>query len=128
MAGAMIKRVVVSMILMSGLWLAPSLAAEPRTVEVMKNIYTIVHGNGIDSNTTFIITSEGVIVIKAQSYRSQDKNKQEALDRLDDLLSSVQRVKKARKPTRPTRGSIKRQHDSKRKRSDRKRLRGKVDY
>ena len=74
------------------------------------------------------VTSEGVIVIKAQSYRSQDKNKQEALDRLDDLLTKVQRVKKTRKPTRPSRASVKRQQDGKRKRSDRKRLRGKVDY
>ena len=74
------------------------------------------------------VTSEGLIVIKAQSYRSQEKNKQEALDRLDDLLTKVQRVKKTRKPTRPSRASVKRQQDGKRKRSDRKRLRGKVDY
>ncbi|MBI4383013.1 MAG: MBL fold metallo-hydrolase [Nitrospinae bacterium] len=39
------------------------MAAEPRTVRVLDNIYTIVHGNGIDSNTTFLVTDEGAIVI-----------------------------------------------------------------
>lgn len=38
-------------------------AAEPKVVEVLNNIYTMVHGAGVDSNSTFIITSEGVIVI-----------------------------------------------------------------
>ena len=38
-------------------------ASEAKTVEVLKNIYTIVHGEGVDSNSTFIITADGVIVI-----------------------------------------------------------------
>lgn len=74
------------------------------------------------------VTREGVIVIKAQKYRSQEKNRAEALDRLDQLLREAGRVRKVRKPTRPPRASIKKQQDSKRKQSERKRLRGKVDY
>ena len=74
------------------------------------------------------ITRDGVVVIKAQTYRSREKNRAEALERLDRLLQRAGRVKKPRKPTRPPRASIKKQQDNKRKQSERKRLRGKVDY
>ena len=51
------------------------------------------------------INKDGVLVIKAQKFRSQDKNRQDALQRLEELLQSVTIVRKKRKPTRPTRGS-----------------------
>ncbi|MFO8024250.1 alternative ribosome rescue aminoacyl-tRNA hydrolase ArfB [Thiohalophilus sp.] len=72
------------------------------------------------------ISSEGVIVIKAQGYRSQEKNREEALERLRELIRSVLVTHKKRRPTRPTRGSVKRRLESKQKRSKIKRNRGKV--
>jgi ribosome-associated protein len=48
------------------------------------------------------ITSDGVVVIKAQTHRSQPMNRAEAMDRLQELVDSVARAPKARVPTRPT--------------------------
>ncbi len=72
------------------------------------------------------ISSDGVIVIKAQRYRSQEKNREEALERLRELIRSVLVTRKKRKATRPTRASVKRRLDTKQKRSKIKRNRGKV--
>lgn len=74
------------------------------------------------------ITDDGVVIIKAQSHRSQEKNRMDALSRLDELLRQAQQVRKTRKPTNPTKGSVERRLDNKRKQGDRKKLRGKVDY
>ena len=51
------------------------------------------------------ITRDGVIVIKAQTYRTQEKNREEALSRLGDLIRSVTIIRKKRKATRPTASS-----------------------
>mgnify|MGYP000123562979 CR=1 FL=1 len=59
------------------------------------------------------ISKEGVIIIKAQRSRSQDKNRSEALQRLQALLQSVTRDPKVRTPTKPTRGSQLRRMDKK---------------
>ena len=72
------------------------------------------------------ITKSGVIVIKAQKYRSQEKNREEALNRLQDLIKKVTLRQKKRKPTKPSRSSRKRRLDSKSKRGKTKALRGKV--
>lgn len=72
------------------------------------------------------ITRDGVIVIKAQRYRSQEKNREEALQRLRELIRSVLVTRKKRKPTRPTRASERRRLEAKQKRSKIKRTRGKV--
>ena len=74
------------------------------------------------------ITSEGVIIIKSQSHRTQDMNKQEALERLKELILSAMVVQKKRKPTRPTRSSQRKRMDSKTKKGSTKALRGKVNY
>ncbi|MDF1691858.1 MAG: alternative ribosome rescue aminoacyl-tRNA hydrolase ArfB [Zhongshania sp.] len=71
------------------------------------------------------ITSDGVIVIKAQTHRTQEKNRQEALDRLKDLILAATVIKKSRRPTRPTKGSQLRRVDKKVKRGRTKSLRGK---
>ena len=73
------------------------------------------------------ISNDGTIVIKAQSYRSQEKNRSEALSRLQALVKSVAQPRKKRKPTKPTIGSIKRRVDSKTRRGQLKGLRGRVD-
>lgn len=73
------------------------------------------------------ITKEGVVIIKAQQYRTQEKNRDAALQRLVDLIKSVMVVQKNRLATKPTRGSQRRRLDSKTKRSRTKELRRKVD-
>jgi len=73
------------------------------------------------------ITKEGIIVIKSQQHRSQEQNRDEALERLVELVKSVNVVQKKRVPTKPTKGSVGRRLDSKKKQSNKKRLRGKVD-
>ncbi len=72
------------------------------------------------------ISKDGVIIIKAQDYRSQNQNKEEALTRLKELLLRAAKKRKKRKPTRPTIASQKKRVESKIKRGQLKRSRGKV--
>jgi len=72
------------------------------------------------------ITRDGVVVIKAWQHRSQDKNRQDALDRLQRLVASVARPPKRRVPTRPTGASKLRRIESKIRRGRLKAMRGKV--
>jgi ribosome-associated protein len=72
------------------------------------------------------ITREGVVIIKAQTHRSQDMNRAEALSRLQALVDSVAVPRKARRATRPTLGSVKRRIEGKVQRGQTKALRGKV--
>jgi len=74
------------------------------------------------------ITKQGVVVIKAQEFRSQEKNREDALARLLLLIKSVAVVQKKRRPTKPSRASQKKRMDSKTKKGQLKSLRGKVDY
>lgn len=71
------------------------------------------------------ITDEGVVVIKAQTSRSQDANRAEALQRLFELVASVATVPRVRRATRPTYGSKQRRLEGKRVRADVKAGRGK---
>lgn len=73
------------------------------------------------------ITKDGLVVIKAQRFRSQDKNRSDALDRLKALISSVLVVRRRRKTTRPSRTSQARRLDRKTKHGRLKALRKKVD-
>ena len=72
------------------------------------------------------ITKNGVIIIKAQKYRTQEKNRDDALGRLAEIIKGVTAVQKARRPTKPSRSSQKRRMDSKTQRSKIKKLRGRV--
>ncbi|MEP0878335.1 aminoacyl-tRNA hydrolase [Funiculus sociatus GB2-M2] len=72
------------------------------------------------------ITKDGVIVIKAQEHRSQEQNREEALQRLQDLIKNAIAVPKLRKRSKPTRSSQRKRLDSKTKRSQLKTMRGKV--
>lgn len=72
------------------------------------------------------ISKEGVIVIKAQKFRTQEKNREDALERLQVLIKSITVVQKVRRPTKPTKGSQKRRLDSKALRSKTKALRRSV--
>ncbi|HEV2612072.1 MAG TPA: alternative ribosome rescue aminoacyl-tRNA hydrolase ArfB [Noviherbaspirillum sp.] len=72
------------------------------------------------------ITSEGVVVMKAQTHRSREKNLEEALQRLQALIDSVAVTPVQRRPTRPTRNSQKRRLEGKSMRGQVKALRGKI--
>ena len=75
------------------------------------------------------ISTEGVIVIKAQKFRSQEKNRLESLVRLDELLQKSQHVETPRRQTRPSRSSVRKRLEGKKKQGSVKKNRGKVnDY
>jgi ribosome-associated protein len=72
------------------------------------------------------ISKEGVIIIKAQKFRTREKNHNDALLRLQELIKGAAVVQKSRTATRPTKGSRKRRLDSKTRRGRTKELRGKI--
>jgi ribosome-associated protein len=72
------------------------------------------------------ITADGVVVIKAQTTRSQEQNRQDAIERLQALVDSVAVPQKPRKATKPTRSSKLKRLDSKSTRGEVKKLRGRV--
>ena len=74
------------------------------------------------------ITKDGIINIKSQESRSQEENKEAALERLKELIKSVTIVQKKRKPTKPTRNSQKRRMDSKTKHGNIKKMRGNLKW
>ena len=74
------------------------------------------------------ISSDGVIVIKSQNSRLQSRNKEVALERLQELLKTIFTDKPKRRPTRPTRGSKERRLKKKSERSSIKAGRGRVKW
>lgn len=73
------------------------------------------------------ISKEGVVIIKAQQYRSQEKNRLEAFERLKALIRNAGAQRKKRKATRPSRASRTKRMDSKTKRGRLKATRGRVE-
>jgi ribosome-associated protein len=73
------------------------------------------------------ITTEGVVVIKSQEHRSQERNRDEAFDRLRSVILSVAVVVLPRKLTKPSRGQNRRRLEEKKRRSQMKALRRIVD-
>jgi ribosome-associated protein len=74
------------------------------------------------------INSQGVLVIKAQKFRAQEKNKQDAISRLVELIRQATRVVKTRKPTKPSKSSQRKRLDSKVKQGQKKAMRQKVQH
>ena len=72
------------------------------------------------------ITRDGVVVIKAQAYRSQEQNREDALRRLREMVEAVATPRRVRRSTRPTRSSQVKRLDTKSSRGRVKQLRGKV--
>jgi ribosome-associated protein len=72
------------------------------------------------------ITADGVVVIKAQTTRSQEQNKADAIQRLQALVDSVAVLPKRRKATKPTKSSQRKRLDTKSTRGDVKKMRGRV--
>lgn len=75
-----------------------------------------------------LISADGVIIIKAQEYRSQEMNREAAIARLVSVIQTLTAEQKSRRPTRPTRASKERRLTSKAQKSSVKNLRGKVHY
>ena len=73
------------------------------------------------------ISKDGVVVIKAQEFRSLEKNSAEALRRLEDLIASIAVLPKKRRPTKPSRTAVARRLESKSRRATVKAGRGRVD-
>lgn len=73
------------------------------------------------------ISNEGVVVIKAQQFRSQEQNREDGLRRLTELVTSITVETKLRRPTKPTRSSQRRRLESKNKHSLIKALRSKIN-
>lgn len=69
------------------------------------------------------ISSDGVIVIKSQSYRSREKNRLEAIERLRELIVQATKTRRRRVPTKPTRAARQKRLDAKKKRGALKKLR-----
>ncbi|WP_166425267.1 alternative ribosome rescue aminoacyl-tRNA hydrolase ArfB [Paraglaciecola sp. 20A4] len=74
------------------------------------------------------ITQDGVLILKAQAHRTQEMNRQDALERLAAIVCEAAVVQKTRKATKPTKGSQLRRIDTKKKSGQRKQLRKKVEY
>jgi ribosome-associated protein len=74
------------------------------------------------------LTTDGVIVIKAQKFRTQEKNKQDAIERLTELIIQATQVQKKRRVTRPSKSSKTKRMDKKTQKGNLKNLRQKVDY
>ena len=80
--------------------------------------------NGSDKR----VTQDGILIIKAQSHRTQEMNKQNALERLSEILVEAGKLQKARRPTKPSKRSRAKRVDSKVKSGKTKILRKKVDF
>ena len=73
------------------------------------------------------ITKDGIIVIKSQQHRSQMRNREEAIARLQEMVRSITVLPKKRKPTKPTKGSKRRRLERKKRRSQLKATRKNVE-
>lgn len=74
------------------------------------------------------LTNDGVLVIKAQSFRTWEKNRQDALERLGEMIERASYRPKPRRPTKPSRAARQRRMDRKTQRGAIKRNRGKVSW
>jgi len=74
------------------------------------------------------LSAEGVLVIMSDRFRSQARNREDARERLVELLREAATPPKPRRPTRPSRGAVERRHESKKRRSGIKALRGRVSH
>ncbi len=74
------------------------------------------------------ITSDGVLILKAQQYRTQEQNRADALARLAELIIAAGKIEKKRRPTKPTLGSKTRRLEGKARRGTVKAGRGKVEF
>jgi len=93
-------------------------AASPAVSEALFRRLTVLAGRRM--------TADGVLVISAERFRSQERNRRDALERLIQLIRKAATPQKRRRPTRPTKGSVERRLEGKRRKSAVKRMRDKV--
>ena len=74
------------------------------------------------------LTKEGVLIIKAQQFRTQERNKIDAVERLRSFILTATHVSKTRRPTKPSVSAKRKRVDQKTQRGKTKALRGKVDF
>ena len=74
------------------------------------------------------ITKEGVLIIKAQQFRTQEKNKIDAFERLQQFILEATYINKIRRPSKPSKSARRKRTDQKTQRGTTKSLRGKVDF
>lgn len=74
------------------------------------------------------ISKEGVLIIKAQQFRTQERNKIDAVERLQQFIIKATYISKARRPTKPSKNARRKRMDKKTQRGRKKLLRGKVDF
>lgn len=74
------------------------------------------------------INKEGQLMVKSQAYRTQLENKEDAIDKINDLVHSALRKKKPRIATRPTKSSVNKRIESKKKHAERKGNRRRIDF
>ena len=74
------------------------------------------------------ITKEGVLIIKAQQFRTQEKNRIDAFERLQQFIVQATQVNKTRRPTKPSKNARRKRVEQKKQRGQTKALRGKVDF
>ncbi|MGO1282403.1 alternative ribosome rescue aminoacyl-tRNA hydrolase ArfB [Psychrobacter sp. AOP7-D1-15] len=80
------------------------------------------------ANTDNRISKEGVFVLKAQQFRTQERNRADAIERLQQFIIQATYISKNRKPTKPSRNAKRKRMDKKTQRGKTKALRGKVDF
>ncbi|MBT4835895.1 MAG: aminoacyl-tRNA hydrolase [Methylococcales bacterium] len=96
--------------------------------DVYKSSLPLIYKERLLQSKDHRLTSDGIIVIKAQRFRSQDKNIEDARQRLLELIQKSMVTHKKRKQTKPTKNSQRKRIDNKTKRGKLKTLRGRVDY
>jgi ribosome-associated protein len=84
-----------------------------------------VHKERLLNYSDYRISKDGIITIKAQRFRSQDKNKQDAIERLYTLIDKAITIPKNRRPTKPSKSSKRKRVDKKVQRGSTKQLRKK---
>ncbi|AQU83190.1 MAG: aminoacyl-tRNA hydrolase [Halomonas sp.] len=94
--------------------------------DIQRSTLPAVYKERLMAHTDQRISKEGVIIIKAQSYRTLELNKEDALTRLQALIQNAVKQQKVRRPTKPTKGSQRRRVDHKTRKGKTKSLRGKV--
>jgi ribosome-associated protein len=96
--------------------------------DVNRSSLPIIYKERLLTSNDSRISKDGIIIIKAQSFRTQEMNKEDALKRLKELIVSVMVMQKKRRATKPTKGSIQRRLTSKANKKTVKQSRQKVKF
>lgn len=96
--------------------------------DIRKSSLSDFHKNRLLRSSDQRITKDGIIIFKVQEFRSQEKNRLKAIQKLEELIQSVSIITKARKPTKPSWSSKNKRMDKKTQHSQKKNNRGRVDY